>query len=294
LSDISGNDLAGLLTREKLNKYPLLDDWIATLRNRNLEHHFKHFANYFFKGTFKHIHALTNFSEAIEYFIIGEHQESLEYLELVTNLKTPPFYQYRGMIRIKFNDYRNVIKDFEKCSLLLKDSEYSFIFSKIKDLLSFSIDKDLEKKDKSIDSDMPCNDSWIESEDNWYADEDDLYDQHPYVFGGLNPQVIRDLACEVKAEAFGIELEDLESKLWDRFNLVYRPYAMRNVLNEMNRIGWDLEQGKDYLKTKFNKVSRYSLEKDELVQFLLYLRFQQSKKIVQCNSDDVPFDDIPF
>jgi len=291
LSSVSGNDITGLLTREKLNRYPLLNEWIIALRSKGLEHKFKYFADYFFKGTFKHIHALCSFDEACEYYWMEQYQDSLAYLELATNLKIPPFYQYSGMIRFKLSDYRNILKDFGKCSILLNDSEYSFIFGKIKELLKYFVDRDLEQTDKSVNNDMPYIEPWIEYADNWYEDEDDLYDQNPDVFGGLHPQDIRDMAYQDEQDTFRTELEDLDNKLWERFNLVYRPYAIHNVFNEMNRIGWDIEQGKEYLRSNFiNKVSRYQLDKDELIQFLLYLKSQESKEIVQSeDNNDIPF-----
>ena len=148
----------------------------------------------------------------------------------------------------------------------------------------------LKNTNKSIDNDLPDIEPWIEYADNWYEDEDDLYDQYPDVFGGLHPQDLRNMAYQAEHEEFLSKLEDLESALWERCNLVYRPFAIQNISNEMNRIGWNIEQGKEYLKTNFNKVSRYQLDKNELIKFLRYLRSQKSKEIVQ--SGDI--DDIPF
>ena len=300
LSDISGNDIAGLLTKAKLKKYPLLNDWIVTLRSNNQEHQFNRFANYFFNGTFKHIHAQCSFDEAYAYYCMyctGEYENGLadlelagRYLEATESLKDVHFCQYSGMIRLKLNDYINALKNFETCSILLKDSEYTFVFKEIQELLKPIVDRELEKTNKSINNDSLDIEPWIEYADNWYEDEDDLYDQHPDVFGGLNPQDMRNMAYQAEHEEFIGKLEDLESKLWERVNLIYRPYAIQNIFNEMKRIGWDIEQGKEYLKNNFNKVSRYELDKEELIQFLLYLKSQESKEIVQ----DIDNDDIPF
>jgi len=265
-----------------------------------LERQFNYFADYFFNGTFKHIHAQCSFDEAYAYYSMystGEYENPMAYLELAgrylestESLKDVHFCQHIGMIRLKLNDYINALENFETCSILLKDSEYTFVFKEIEQLLKPIVDRELKKTNKSINNDLPSIEPWVEYANNWYEDEDDLYDQHPDVFGGLHPQDLRNMAYQAEHEEFLSKLEDLESKLRERCNLAYRPYAIHSVLNEMNRIGWDIEQGKEYLKTNFNKVSRYQLDKDELIKFLLYLKSQKSKEIIQ--SGDI--DDIPF
>ena len=268
LSNVSGNDVVGLSTKVKINRYPLLKDWITTLRSKNLEKQFNYFVDYLVNGTFKHIHAQCSFKEAYEYYdrcCTGEYQNDLAY-------------------------YIDALKNFETFSVFLKDSEYTSIFIEIQQLLKPIVDRELKKTNKSIDNDLPDIEPWIEYADNWYENEDDLYDQHPDVFGGLHPQDLRNMAYQAEHEEFLSKLEDLESALWWRCNLVYRPFAIQNILNEMNRIGWNIEQGKEYLKTNFNKVSRYQLDKNELIKFLRYLRSQKSKETVQ--SGDI--DDIPF
>ena len=268
LSSISGNDITSLLTRGNLNRYPLLNEWIVALSSQGLERKFKYFASYFFNGTFKHIHTQCSFKEAYEYYdrcCTGEYENDLAY-------------------------YIDALKNFETFSVFLKDSEYTFVFTEIQQLLKPIVDRELKNTNKSIDNDLPDIEPWIEYADNWYEDEDDLYDQYPDVFGGLHPQDLRNMAYQAEHEEFLSKLEDLESALWERCNLVYRPFAIQNISNEMNRIGWNIEQGKEYLKTNFNKVSRYQLDKNELIKFLRYLRSQKSKEIVQ--SGDI--DDIPF
>jgi hypothetical protein len=300
LSDISGNDIADLFTSSKINRYPLLNDWIVALRGKNLEKQFHYFADYFFKGTFNHIHAQCSFEEAYEYYCMyctGEYGSGLadleragRYLEFADSLKDVDVCQYSGMIRLKLNDYVKALKNFETCSTLLKDSEYTFVLKEIQQLLKPIVDRELEKTNKSINNNLPDIEPWIEYADNWYEDEDDLYDQHPDVFGGLNPYDMQNMARQAEHEEFIDKLEDLEGKLLERVNLIYRPYTIQNIFNEMKRIGWDIEQGKEYLKNNFNKVSRYQLDKEELIQFLLYLKSQESKVIFQdTDNDDIPF-----
>jgi hypothetical protein len=55
----------------------------------------------------------------------------------------------------------------------------------------------------------------------------------------------------------------------------------------MNRIGWNTRQGKEYLQCKFGKSSRRQLKKEELIEFLLYLKEQPTKQLS-------PYDDIDF
>ena len=44
------------------------------------------------------------------------------------------------------------------------------------------------------------------------------------------------------------------------------------IATEMERLSWSREQGKEYLKEKFGKVSRYQLTENEAKQFLDFLR----------------------
>jgi len=44
------------------------------------------------------------------------------------------------------------------------------------------------------------------------------------------------------------------------------------ILVEMKGIGWSLEQGRSYLKRNYNKCSRQQLNKDEIREFLNYLK----------------------
>jgi hypothetical protein len=44
------------------------------------------------------------------------------------------------------------------------------------------------------------------------------------------------------------------------------------ILFEMNRIGWSIEQGRQYLQRNYNKQSRQQLTDPEVNQFLNYLK----------------------
>ena len=44
------------------------------------------------------------------------------------------------------------------------------------------------------------------------------------------------------------------------------------ILVEMKRVGWEIERGRNYLKTTYNKQSRKQLTKSELTEFLDYLK----------------------
>lgn len=46
------------------------------------------------------------------------------------------------------------------------------------------------------------------------------------------------------------------------------------ILVEMNRIGWTIEQGRNYLQQNYNKQSRQQLNDDEIQAFLAYLKTQ--------------------
>jgi hypothetical protein len=47
---------------------------------------------------------------------------------------------------------------------------------------------------------------------------------------------------------------------------------IRLIATEMERLSWSREQGKEYFKEKFGKVSRYQLTENEAKQFLDFLR----------------------
>jgi hypothetical protein len=44
------------------------------------------------------------------------------------------------------------------------------------------------------------------------------------------------------------------------------------ILVEMKRVGWNIEQGRLYLKRNYNKPSRVLLSPDEITEFLNYLK----------------------
>lgn len=44
------------------------------------------------------------------------------------------------------------------------------------------------------------------------------------------------------------------------------------ILVEMKRIGWNIEQGRSYLKRNYKKSSRLQLSKHEITEFLNYLK----------------------
>ena len=46
------------------------------------------------------------------------------------------------------------------------------------------------------------------------------------------------------------------------------------ILVEMYRIGWTIEQGRDYLQKHYQKCSRTLLTEDEIKEFLTYLKYQ--------------------
>ncbi len=46
------------------------------------------------------------------------------------------------------------------------------------------------------------------------------------------------------------------------------------ILVEMKRIGWTIDQGRDYLQKHYQKCSRTLLTEDEIQEFLSYLKSQ--------------------
>ena len=44
------------------------------------------------------------------------------------------------------------------------------------------------------------------------------------------------------------------------------------ILVEMKRVGWNIEQGRSYLKTNYHKCSRHLLTADEITEFLNHLK----------------------
>jgi hypothetical protein len=43
---------------------------------------------------------------------------------------------------------------------------------------------------------------------------------------------------------------------------------------ELQRLGWDVNQGREFLEKTYGKRSRHDLTDDELLEFLLYLETQ--------------------
>ena len=56
------------------------------------------------------------------------------------------------------------------------------------------------------------------------------------------------------------------------------------ILVEMQRIGWGVEQGREYLQQTYNKRSRQQLTPDETTEFLIYLKsLPTANKLTSCS-----------
>ncbi len=60
------------------------------------------------------------------------------------------------------------------------------------------------------------------------------------------------------------------------------------ILVEMKRLGWSLEQGREYLLRTYNKRSRQQLNATEITEFLNYLKSLPNSSR-SLNGSDIPF-----
>jgi hypothetical protein len=54
--------------------------------------------------------------------------------------------------------------------------------------------------------------------------------------------------------------------------VVELPPELQLITREMEKLSWSIEQGREYLRVKFGKISRYQLTETEAKQFLSFLR----------------------
>ncbi len=62
-----------------------------------------------------------------------------------------------------------------------------------------------------------------------------------------------------------------ETRVLLKQDILYYPQIIQQINQQMERIKWTKEQGKEYLIQKYNKHSRQLLSDEELLEFLIYL-----------------------
>ncbi len=264
-------------------------NWIINVSNKNLKYQFNRFIKYLYNGTFLFLDKFL-YEEAIELYELEQYEECLSLLDSITDKDSPKFYQLRGFTNAWIAKYQDAINDISKAAELINDDEYYTLAEKCKNFLGqylkyVKVNKEIQIPEAT--EEIISVEPWIEHLENWYESEEDLYEDSPESFGYIDPYDLRQIIIEAKQDIFNDELTQLEVSLYRRMVLADRETAINQVLIEMNRIGWNTRQGKEYLLCKFGKSSRRQLEKEELIEFLLYLKEQPTKQLS-------PYDDIAF
>ncbi len=264
-------------------------NWIINVSNKNLKYQFNRFIKYLYNGTFLFLDEFLC-EEAIELYELEQYEECLSLLNSITDKDSPKFYQFRGFTNAWIANYQDAINDISKAAELINDDEYCTLAEKCNNFLGEYLK--YVKVNKEIQIPEPTEEiisveTWIEHLENWYESEEYLYEDSPESFGYVDPYDLRQIIIEAKQDIFNDELTQLEVSLYRRMVLADRETAIKQVLVEMNRVGWNTIQGKEYLQCKFGKSSRRQLKKEELIEFLLYLKEQPTKQIS-------PYDDIAF
>ena len=268
------------------------DFWLKKINDQGISYQLDRFTDYTIKGTL-----IPMIKEADEFEIEMPHYGGVFYEGWLQFLNETRYIQhtyfYKGFSNIWVGEYKTGFEYLYDSAEVLDDSEYSSIVKKFKDFIGLNLaNKNLSESaskvnDKSDEDSFDHSENWIEYAENLYEDQDALFDEHPEAFGYIYPDDLKSIKYEIEESSFRDGLLQYEDELFTRLNLADRDIAFDQILKGMDRIGWNKKNGKEYLHSKYGKILRSELSKDEWIQFVLHLASLPSK--VEQTYDDVDF-----